>query len=589
MKLSLLTFFLAPYKKLYAGLIVVMAVGGTLDGVSLAAFLPLLTTLAEPADAEAGGGGVLRTAGRLLSISDPVIAAAVLLIGVFTVKVAVAMLREWLVARAGRRHLYDLKNSMLKSYARQPYQFFLDNKQGHLIYKALNSPSRLTGLLVKLPQLVAELLKIVAIVVVMIFVFPLGTAVIVVVGLGYYQLIRYLSRKVSYVIGRERVHATEDEHAIANEFLNGVRQIMIFRAVESWLDRLRAKIRTVAALNAKDVVWMSFPRHLMELAAVTLFLVFLMVLRMQGQATLTQILPQLGVFAVGLVQLLPALTGVGRMRMEIVGFLPDAELIYRALNEAVPEREHGKREIVAFERDVVFEDVWFTYAEREPVLKGVKFAVEKGKTTALVGASGAGKSTIVNLILRLYEPTAGTIRCDGVPLDAFDRSSWLGRIGYVSQEPFVFHATVADNIRFGRNSYSMVDVVAAAKMANAHDFIAVLPQDYDTLVGERGMKLSGGQQQRLCIARALLASPDILIFDEATSSLDSASEALIQKTLTMLSRDHTLLVIAHRQSTVASADKIIVLDGGHVVQHGSPDELLKDTGQYAMLFGPSRQ
>ena len=195
----------------------------------------------------------------------------------------------------------------------------------------------------------------------------------------------------------------------------------------------------------------------------------------------------------------------------------------------------------------------------------------------------------MNLILRLYEPRAGTIRCDGVPLDALDRSSWLGRIGYVSQEPFVFHATVADNIRFGRNGYSMVDVVAAAKTANAHDFIAVLPKGYDTLVGERGMKLSGGQQQRLCIARALLASPDILIFDEATSSLDSASEALIQKTLTMLSRDHTLLVIAHRQSTVASADKIIVLDGGQVVQHGSPDELLKDAGQYAMLFGPSRQ
>jgi len=587
-KYRLLLFFLAPYKKLYAGILAVMAAGAVLDGLSLAAFFPLLSALAANSGAQPQGifGAVMRTANRV-SISDPIVAASVLLLAMFTVKAAVALLREWLVARASSRHLFDLKNRVLESYGRQRYQFFLDNKQGHLIYKGLTSPARVTGLLLKIPLMLTELLRIIAIAIVLVFIFPLGTLILAVLGFVYYELIRALSRKVSYNIGRERVRASEEEHAIANEFLNGIRQIMTFRAVESWLERLRAKILTFATLHAKDLVWMGVPKHLMELAGVTLMLAFLMALKLQGRVTLSEILPQLGVFAVGLVQLLPAVTGLGKMRMEVLGLLHDAEMVHQSLSEPIPEQGHGTKRFESFRQAIVFEDVWFSHAERDPVLKGITLTLEKGKVTALVGTSGAGKSTLVNLILRLYEPSGGRILCDGVPLETYTPESWLSRIGYVSQDPFVFHATVAENIIFGRTGYSMDDVVEAAKAGNAHDFISAMPGGYDTLVGERGMKLSGGQQQRLCIARALLGKPDILIFDEATSSLDTISEALIQSTLASLSQHHTLLVIAHRLSTVATADKIVVLDAGHVVEDGAPAELMKHAGQYASLFGSS--
>ena len=588
MKLRLFWFFLKPCKKLYAAIVVVMVVGGVLDGLSLAAFFPLLSTLASgTGDQTAGAVALIVRVGRFFSISDPIIAAAALLIVVFALKAAVGILRELLVARASRRHLFDLKNQILERYSRQRYQFFLDNKQGHLIYKGITSPARVCGLLLKLPQMVTELVKMIAIATVLLLVFPVGTVVLALLGFAYYEIIRYLSRKVSYNIGRERVQASEDEHAIANEFLNGMHQIMTFRAAESWLERLRAKIRMFANLHARDLVWNSVPKHVMELAAVTLMLSFLMILRFRGQVSLTDILPQFGVFGVGLVQLLPAVTGIGRMRMEIVGLLPDAEALHRSLTESIAEPEPGTKTFDSFDDAIVFDDVWFSHAEREPVLKGISIRIEKGQSTALVGTSGAGKSTLVNLILRLYEPSAGRILSSGLAINQYTRASWLSRIGYVSQDPFVFHATVGDNIRFGRDGYSLDEVIEAATTANAHDFISSLPDGYDTVVGERGMKLSGGQQQRLCIARALLEKPDILIFDEATSSLDSVSEALIQNTLARLSHDHTLLVIAHRQSTVASADKIFVLEGGHVVQQGTPEELMKDVGQYATLFGSS--
>jgi ABC-type multidrug transport system fused ATPase/permease subunit len=209
---------------------------------------------------------------------------------------------------------------------------------------------------------------------------------------------------------------------------------------------------------------------------------------------------------------------------------------------------------------------------------------EQGKVTALVGASGAGKSTIVNLLLGLYEPSGGRILVDGIPLSDYNLDSWRRRLGFVSQDPFVIHGTLADNITFGRDGFSEQDVVAAAVQANADAFIRELPEGYQTLVGERGMKLSGGQQQRLCIARALLANPSLLLLDEATSSLDSITERAIQETIREISENRTVIQIAHRASTVARADHIVVLHEGRIVEMGSHMDLLRNDGEYAKLF-----
>jgi ATP-binding cassette subfamily B protein len=229
-------------------------------------------------------------------------------------------------------------------------------------------------------------------------------------------------------------------------------------------------------------------------------------------------------------------------------------------------------------------DVNFAYANGMPVLQELTIHCEAGKTTALVGPSGGGKSTILNLILRLYDPTAGTVSIDGVDLRQASFRSLRDRISFVGQGTFLFSANVIENIRIGRPTATDDEVIAAARAANAHEFVEGLQHGYLTPVGENGAFLSGGQKQRLAIARAILKNSPILLLDEATSALDSRSEALVQEALHRLTRGRTTIVIAHRLSTVLEADRICVINEGRLVEQGTTDELLAQDGLFRTLY-----
>jgi subfamily B ATP-binding cassette protein MsbA len=231
-----------------------------------------------------------------------------------------------------------------------------------------------------------------------------------------------------------------------------------------------------------------------------------------------------------------------------------------------------------------FEDVSFAYDENRPVLSGVSFEVRPTETVALVGLSGAGKTTIVSLLTRFYDPSRGRVTVDGIDVREVTLQSLRSRIGLVTQETILFDETVRANIAYGLDGIPPERVIDAARAARAHDFILALPQGYDTVIGEKGGSLSAGQRQRLAIARALLKDPPILILDEATSSLDAESEHLIQEALADLRRGRTTLVIAHRLSTVRSADRILVVDQGRVAESGTHDELCRRDGLYRKLY-----
>jgi subfamily B ATP-binding cassette protein MsbA len=234
---------------------------------------------------------------------------------------------------------------------------------------------------------------------------------------------------------------------------------------------------------------------------------------------------------------------------------------------------------------ITFENVSFSYDERQEVLHDIQLDVAPGEILALVGPSGAGKSTIFNLIPRLYDPTGGAVQVDGNDVRSVTQASLRQHIGIVPQETLLFGGTIRENIRYGRLDASDDELVAAAQAANAHDFILELPDQYETIVGERGVRLSGGQRQRVAIARAILKNPRILLLDEATSSLDSESEHLVQEALGRLMQNRTTVIIAHRLSTVRIADKIAVLDKGNILELGTHDELLAHDGLYARLYG----
>ncbi len=258
----------------------------------------------------------------------------------------------------------------------------------------------------------------------------------------------------------------------------------------------------------------------------------------------------------------------------------------RALDivDARPTILGGPTVLDAVEGAVRFEGVRFAYTEGFDVLRGIDIHAEPGQEVAVVGPTGAGKSTIMKLLLRFYDPTAGVISIDGVPTTDLTLASLRRQVGLVSQDVFLFQGTVEENIAYGRPAATPDEVVAAARTAEAHDFILTLPDGYETMVGERGQKLSGGQRQRISIARAVLKNPPILILDEATSSVDNETEAAIQRSLAVLTRDRTTLVIAHRLSTIRSADRIYVLDRGEIAEAGTHDDLVAAGGLYAELW-----
>ena len=291
-------------------------------------------------------------------------------------------------------------------------------------------------------------------------------------------------------------------------------------------------------------------------------------------------------FILVLFAMLAPIKTLGTVNITIQNSLAAAERVFNILDSKpdINDKPDAK-EIESFSEEIRFDNVSFDYGEESvPVLKNVSFSISKGSVVALVGASGAGKSTIADLIPRFYDTTSGYVKIDGEDIREIKLESLRRMMGVVSQEIILFNDTVKQNIAYGQEEIKDSNIISAAKAANAMEFIEELPNGFDTIIGERGVKISGGQKQRLSIARAIIKNPSLLILDEATSSLDTESEKLVQEAIEKLMKDRTVLVIAHRLSTVKNADNIIVLEQGKIIEKGNHVELIDKKGKYSELY-----
>ncbi|MEW5893676.1 MAG: ABC transporter ATP-binding protein/permease [Pseudomonadota bacterium] len=347
------------------------------------------------------------------------------------------------------------------------------------------------------------------------------------------------------------------------------------------LNRDLKRAENAAVQSEISLAWLNIGQAAIIACGVTA----MMALAAQGVAEQRMTIGDLVLVNAYLIQLFIPLNFLGTVYREIRNALTDMEKLFGLLQSPPEIRDApDAKPLVVTRGEVRFEQVSFAYDARRPILHGIDFTIPAGRKVAVVGASGAGKSTLSRLLFRFYDVTAGRILIDDQDIRSVTQASLRAAIGMVPQDTVLFNDTLYYNIAYGRPDASREEVIEAARAAHLDRFIAHLPDGYDTLVGERGLKLSGGEKQRVAIARAILKNPPILVFDEATSSLDSATEKAIQAELARISENRTTLVIAHRLSTVVDADEILVMDGGRIVERGRHDGLLAANGRYAEMW-----
>jgi subfamily B ATP-binding cassette protein MsbA len=577
-----------PLLKLYPWGIPAIVILGILsslsEGLGISLFIPLLQGLDKTSSPGSSGNNLLDFINHLFSHLSPtnrIVVIALCIFGTILLKNCVAYsntsLLSWLNSRIGHRLRTGIFNQLLST----SYSFLETQESGNLLNTLATETWRTgqaLGILVNLIICICTIFVFTT----LLLLISWKLTLLVALGLGLISTtIQLVTRQVKN-LGQQ---ALEVNKILGNRMWEGLAGMKVIRAFgrESYeQERFDVASREVRNTFLKLDMLSGVVNPLSEVLSVVLLLYILVVALLQDRAAL----PTLLTFIFILYRLQPQVKQLDSYRVGLMALTSSVEDVMSLLDRSdKPYIYSGQIPFEGLQKAISFESVTFRYNPQEkPAVQDISLCIPRGKTTAFVGPSGAGKSTLIGLLCRFYDVTEGEIYLDGCPLRQLNLESWRSRIAIVSQDIHMFSATIRENIAYGRLEATEDEIIAAAKLANADEFISQFPYGYETKVGDRGIRLSGGQRQRIALARAIVRNPEILILDEATNALDTISENLIQEALNTLSENRTVIVIAHRLSTIEQADQIIVLEEGRVIEQGKLQHLLKLDGLFAKLY-----
>jgi subfamily B ATP-binding cassette protein MsbA len=579
---------LLPLLKLYPWAIPTIVILGILsslsEGLGISLFIPLLQSLNQTASPTVSGNVFLHTLNRIF-VEIPAnyrfllitlfIFASVVLKAILTY--SNASLFAWLNARIS----HQLRSGSFNQLLRVSYSYLERHEMGKFMNTLATETWQTSRALSVLVSLIIDICTVFVFAVFLLLISWRLTLLVSIAILLISLVIQMMTRQVKH-LGQQAVQANK---ALANriwEGLSGMRVIRAFGREDYEQARFDATSDQVRRTFFQLDILSNTVGPVSEVLSAGLLLLILVVALNQNQVTL----PTLLTFVFILYRLQPKVKQIDASRIGLIGLMSSVEDVTSFLDRSdKPYLVSGPTQFQGLQRAIAFECVKFAYGPSDqPAVQDISIHIPKGKTIAFVGPSGAGKSTLISLLCRFFDPTEGDVYVDSLPLRTLDLDSWRSKIAIVSQDIYMFGTTIRENIAYGRLDATNDEIIAAAQLANAHDFITQLPYGYETPIGDRGVRLSGGQRQRIALARAIVRDPEILILDEATNALDSIAENLIQEALYTLSQDRTVIVIAHRLSTIEQADQIIVLKEGRVIEQGNLQHLLNLNGLFTQLY-----
>jgi ABC-type multidrug transport system fused ATPase/permease subunit len=579
----------ARQRKILFGLLGMMALMAVFDLIGVASILPFLAVLSDPGAVERS-----QAIARLAAFSgaethtELVRFLGLCVLALFVAGVAVKATTFYLITRFSRSAIQSLAIELLRGYLAQPYEYFLTRNSNEI------GKSILAEAAFVINQAVSPAIRLVANGLVAFFLFallmviePIGALITLVVIGGLFGAIYLRMRKSLLELGDARVRTTEERFKIVSEAMSSIKTVKLMGLERVMVERFEDPSRRLASYQARIQLVATMPQFALEAICFGGMMVLVLWLLYTGTGDLAAMLPILGAFAFAGIKSMPVVQAIFKDAAMLRAGAPSLDEINKDLNRLPDGIQAVDAEPLPFSKDLCLDRVTYTYPGAEqPAVNRVSLCVPACSSAAFVGATGAGKSTVVDLILGLVPPTSGSVKVDGIPLQGDNRRQWQRGIGYVPQDIRLVDGTVRENIAFGVPADEIDDEIInrVIELACLERVIAGLPEGLEQRIGEGGSRLSGGERQRVGIARALYRNPQIIVFDEATSALDTITEREVIDAIERVAREKTVIVVAHRLSTVKRCDRIFVMDHGRVVASGDHDSLAANDDTFRRLL-----